>query len=179
MSVWLCSQSAHESTGTYLGKAEGFSWGEQEFRVRIYCVWSSDTWYTLLLALSPLSECNLLILYTWVTEWWRLEGTSGDRLVQAPSSNRVTWSMLRRIVTREVLNIPNLSGQPVPALCHPCCKEVSLHVQVELSVLQFVPVVSYPVTGHNRKESSPILLTWVSVLLFTEDFFFFFGKYAY
>ena len=55
--------------------------------------------------------------------------------------------------------IHNLSAQPVPVLCHPQSKEVLLHVQTELPMLQFVPVAPCPVTGHHWKESGPILLT--------------------
>uniref|UniRef100_A0A8B9Q4U4 Transmembrane protein 19 n=1 Tax=Apteryx owenii TaxID=8824 RepID=A0A8B9Q4U4_APTOW len=41
----------------------------------------------------------------------------------------------------------NLSGQPVPVLCHPHSKEVFHYVQLELPVFQFVPIASCPVTG--------------------------------
>jgi len=53
----------------------------------------------------------------------------------------------------------NLPGQPVPVLCHPQSEEVLPHVQLELPMLQFVPIVPCPVSGHHRKESGPILLT--------------------
>ena len=53
----------------------------------------------------------------------------------------------------------NLPGQPVPVLCHPQREEVLPHVQLELPLLQFVPVAPCPVTGHHWKESGPILLT--------------------
>jgi len=39
----------------------------------------------------------------------------------------------------------NLPGQPVPVLCHPQREEVLPHVQVELPVLQFMPVAPCPV----------------------------------
>jgi len=42
----------------------------------------------------------------------------------------------------------NLPGQPVPGLHHPQ-SEVLPHVQVELPLLQFVPVAPCPVTGHH------------------------------
>ena len=42
----------------------------------------------------------------------------------------------------------NLPGQPVPGLRHPQREEVLPHVQMELPVLQFVPVAPCPVTGH-------------------------------
>ena len=53
----------------------------------------------------------------------------------------------------------NLSGQPVPVLHHPQSKEVFPHVQMELLILQFVPVATRPVAGHHWKEFGPILLT--------------------
>ena len=36
----------------------------------------------------------------------------------------------------------NLPGQPVPVLCHPQSEE-ALHIQLELPVLQFVPVADF------------------------------------
>jgi len=42
----------------------------------------------------------------------------------------------------------NLPGQPVPGLRHPQSEEVLLHVQLELPVLQFVPIAPCPVAGH-------------------------------
>ena len=44
-------------------------------------------------------------------------------------------------------------------LCHPQSNEVFLHVCVELSVLQFLPVALCPVTGLYWKEPDPICLT--------------------
>jgi len=43
----------------------------------------------------------------------------------------------------------NLSGQPVPGLCHPQREEVLPHVQMELPMLQFVPIAPCPVAGHH------------------------------
>jgi len=43
----------------------------------------------------------------------------------------------------------NLPGQPVPGLRHPQREEVLPHVQVELPLLQFVPIAPCPVTGHH------------------------------
>ena len=43
----------------------------------------------------------------------------------------------------------NLPGQPVPVLRHPQSEEVLPHVQVELPMLQFVPVAPCPVSGHH------------------------------
>ena len=41
------------------------------------------------------------------------------------------------------------SGQPVPGLRYPQREEVLPHVQLELPVLQFVPIAPCPVTGHH------------------------------
>jgi len=43
----------------------------------------------------------------------------------------------------------NLPGQLGPGLRHPQSEEVLPHVQLELPVLQFVPVAPCPVTGHH------------------------------
>jgi len=43
----------------------------------------------------------------------------------------------------------NLPGQPVPVLRHPQREEVLPHVQLELPLLQFVPVAPCPVVGHH------------------------------
>jgi len=43
----------------------------------------------------------------------------------------------------------NLPGQPGPVLCHPQREEVLPHLQLELRVLQFVPVSPCPVAGHH------------------------------
>ena len=53
--------------------------------------------------------------------------------------------------------IHNLSGQPVPVLCHPQREEVLPHVQLELPLLQFVPVAPCPVAGHHCKE---VIKSW-------------------
>jgi len=45
--------------------------------------------------------------------------------------------------------IHKLPGQPVPVLHHPQSEEVLPHVQVELPMLQFVPVAPCPVAWHH------------------------------
>jgi len=45
--------------------------------------------------------------------------------------------------------IHSLPGQPVPVLRHPQSEEVLPHVQLELPMLQFVPIAPCPVTGHH------------------------------
>ena len=55
--------------------------------------------------------------------------------------------------------LQNLSGKPVPVLHHPQSEEFLPHVQLELPMLQSVPVARCPVTGRHWKEFDPILLT--------------------
>jgi len=43
----------------------------------------------------------------------------------------------------------SLPGQPVPGLRHPQREEVLPRVQMELPVLQFVPIAPCPVAGHH------------------------------
>jgi len=45
----------------------------------------------------------------------------------------------------------SLPGQPVPRLHHPQREEVLPHVQLELPVLQFVPIAPCPVAGHQYR----------------------------
>ena len=53
----------------------------------------------------------------------------------------------------------SLPGQPGPGLHHPQREEVLPQVQLELPLLQFVPVAPCPVAGHRWTESGPVLLT--------------------
>ena len=55
--------------------------------------------------------------------------------------------------------LPSPSGQPVPGLRPPQKEEVLPHLQLDLPLLQFVPIAPCPVTGHHWKEFGPILLT--------------------
>jgi len=43
----------------------------------------------------------------------------------------------------------NLPGQPVSVLRHPHREEILPHVQMELPLLQFVPIAPCPVAGHH------------------------------
>ena len=40
----------------------------------------------------------------------------------------------------------NLSGQPIPVLCHPYCEEVLTHICAELPMVQFVAISPCPIT---------------------------------
>jgi len=53
---------------------------------------------------------------------------------------------LEHIQRRRLHNLP---GQPVPGLCHPQSEDILPHVQLELPLLQFVPVAPCPVAGHH------------------------------
>jgi len=53
----------------------------------------------------------------------------------------------------------HLPGQPGPGLCHPQREEVLPRVQLELPLLQSVPIAPCPVAGHHGKEFGPVLLT--------------------
>ena len=53
------------------------------------------------------------------------------------------------LVESPSLEIFNFPGQPVPGLHHPQREEVLPHVQMELPLLQFVPIAPCPVTGHH------------------------------
>jgi len=92
-----------------------------------------------------------------VTEPVRLDGTSGDHLIQlSPKVGSLQW------VTKEIIQVGleylqrrrlhNLSGQPVPVLCHPQCKEV-LQICVKLPVFQFLAVAPCPIATHHWKVS--------------------------
>uniref|UniRef100_A0A8B9DDP6 Chromosome 16 open reading frame 72 n=1 Tax=Anser cygnoides TaxID=8845 RepID=A0A8B9DDP6_ANSCY len=88
-----------------------------------------------------------------ITERPRWEGTSEDHPVQPPVEQdplehlaqdgiQVGFEYLQR-------RLHNLSGQPVPVLCHSPSKEVPPHIGPEPPGLQFVLVASPPVAGHN------------------------------
>ena len=49
----------------------------------------------------------------------------------------------------------NLPGQPGPGLHHPQREEILPHVQLELPLLQFVPVAPCPVAGITEKSLAP------------------------
>ena len=75
-----------------------------------------------------------------------VEGTSVGHLVQPLRRSRVTYSRLHRTTSRQDLEylqrrrLHNLPGQPVPVLRHPQREEVLPHFQLELPMLQFVPI---------------------------------------
>ena len=61
--------------------------------------------------------------------------------------------------------IHHLPGQPVLVLHHPQSEEALPHVQMELHVLQFVPVAPCPVAGYHWKESGPILTPTLEIFI--------------
>ena len=94
-----------------------------------------------------------------------VQGTSVDHLVQPPYRRQGLLEQVAQdcvqagfqYLQRRRIHSP--SGQPVPVLHHPQSEEILPRVQMELPMLQFVPVAPCPVAGHHRKESGPILLT--------------------
>ena len=55
----------------------------------------------------------------------------------------------------------SLTEQPGPGLRHPQREEVLPHVQLELPVLQFVPIAPCLVAGHQWKESTQVI--WMAI----------------
>jgi len=89
-----------------------------------------------------------------ITECLGLEGTLGiiqsnpllkqghpEQAAQDPVQAGLEYLQRRRL--------HSLPGQPWPGLRHPQREEVLPHVQLELPLLQFVPVAPCPVTGHH------------------------------
>jgi len=62
------------------------------------------------------------------------------------AAQQVVQAGLEYVERRRIHNLP---GQPVPVLCHPQSKEVLPHVQMELPILQFVPIAPCPVSGNH------------------------------
>jgi len=61
-------------------------------------------------------------------EWWGLEGTSGDDLVQAPCRSRVTYSRLHRTLSRWGLSISR-EGDSTTSLGNLCQGSITLRVK--------------------------------------------------
>ena len=87
-----------------------------------------------------------------ITEWLRLEGTSGNHPVQPPSKQghltHVAQDLIQ--VCSEYLQgrrLHILFDQPVPVLCHAYSKEMLSHIQP--SCASVVPIASCPVAGHH------------------------------
>ena len=83
-------------------------------------------------------------------------GSSSPTLLPKQAAQDLVQAGLEYLQRRR---LHNLSGKPVPVLCHPQREEALPHVQTELPVPQFVPIAPCPVTGHHWKELGPILLT--------------------
>jgi len=67
----------------------------------------------------------------------------GDLLQAAQELFQAGFEYLQR------RRLHNPSGQPLPGLHHPQREKVLPHVQMELPMLQFVPVTPCPVAGHH------------------------------
>lgn len=93
-------------------------------------------------------------------EWLRLEGTSGDHLVQLPvqagtHGEHCIVPHLGRFRVSPEKELAQPPRQPVPMLYHPCSKEVFPHIQRGLHAFQSVPIATCPVIGHHWEESVP------------------------
>jgi len=116
-----------------------------------------------------LSSTIFFFQYTYldhrITEWSGLERTSVGYLVQSPPPKQGHLQQAAQDLVQLGLEylrrkrLHNLPGQPVPVLRLPQREEILPHVQMELPMLQFVPIAPCPVAGHHWKESGPILLT--------------------
>jgi len=62
------------------------------------------------------------------------------------AAQELVQASLKYLQRRRIHNLP---GQPVPVLRHPRSEEVLPHVQMELPMLQFVPIAPSPVAGHH------------------------------
>jgi len=80
-----------------------------------------------------------------------LWGRSGPipRLKQVPLEQAAQDCIQAGFEYLQRRRLHNASGQPVPVLRHPQSEEVLPHVQMELAVLQFVPIAPCPVAGHH------------------------------
>ena len=97
---------------------------------------------------------NLRILIEIITECSGLEGTSVGHPAQPlprqghpeQAAQDCVQAGLEYLQRRRLHNLP---GQPVSGLRHPQREEVLPRVQLELPLLQIVPVAPCPVAGHH------------------------------
>ena len=93
-----------------------------------------------------------------ITERWGLEGTSvvtqpNPLPKQGHSEQGAQHHVQAGLEYLQRRRLHSLPGQPGPGLRHPQREEALPRVQLELPLLQFVPVAPCPVTGHHWKES--------------------------
>ena len=90
-----------------------------------------------------------------ITEWLRLEGTSGGHVVQTPLLKESYLELVAPDHVQTAFEYPQgwrfhkLSGQPVPVPGHPHSKKVLPDVLAEPALFQVVLIASGPVTGNN------------------------------
>ena len=97
---------------------------------------------------------HLLLQNHRIPAWQGLEGPLGNPQPNPlPKQGHPEQAAQHRVQTgleylqRRRLHSP--SGQPGPGLCHPQREEVLPRFQLELPLLQFVPIAPCPVTGHH------------------------------
>ena len=110
-------------------------------------------------------------MYHRITEWQGLEGTSVGHPAQHPAqagSPRAGCTAPRPggLDYLQRRRLHNLPGQPGPGLHHPQREEVLPHVQLELPLLQFVPVAPCP--DHLVDENAWIWWPIAAFLLLTK-----------
>ena len=93
-----------------------------------------------------------------ITEWLGLEGTSGvtqshPLLKQGHPEQAAQDRVQAGLEDLQRRRLHSLPGQPGPGLHHPQREEVLPHLQLELPLLQFVPVAPCP-----RRSRNPVTL---------------------
>ena len=93
-----------------------------------------------------------------ITEWLRLEGTSGHHPVQIVCSSRATQNKFPRTVFRRIspgMETPQLPGQPVPGLSHPYSKKCFPMFRGNLLCFSVCPLPLVLSLGTTEKSLAP------------------------
>ena len=104
---------------------------------------------------SPGQDCVAQpIGYHRIIEWWGWKGplwvTQSNPLPKQGHPEQAAQDLVQAgLEYLQRRRLHSLPGQPVPGLRHPQSEEVLPRGQLELPLLQFVPVAPCPVTGHH------------------------------